>query len=139
MKVQSFQQMLAEYGITELESDDKGSREEMLVKYPYSVILEGGYMELDNLNKWIEINLRQDSINWLFYGKISYDYGFAEYFFNSELQAIEVARVIPHIYTIYPHANPPNLTMKSIGYNENIVYNPQDKSAIVFWSESSEK
>jgi hypothetical protein len=57
MKLQSFQKMLLEYGIIELESDDKVSRDEMLLVHTYSVILEGEVMELDSLNKWIEINL----------------------------------------------------------------------------------
>jgi hypothetical protein len=139
MKLQSFQQMLLEYEITQLEVDDENSRVEMLLKYPYSVILEGGYLELDNLNKWIEINIGSDSIKWLVYGKTGYDYGFAEYFFANEIDAKRVTEVIPHIYTIYSNSYPPNRTVKSNGYDEDIVYDPQDKNAIVFGPEKSEK
>jgi hypothetical protein len=57
MKLQSLPQMLLEYRISELESHDKISRDEMLLVHPYSVILEGDYLELDSLNQWIEVNL----------------------------------------------------------------------------------
>jgi hypothetical protein len=132
MKLQSFQQMLLEYEVTQLEANYENERKEMLISYPISVILEGGYLELDNLNKWIAINIGPDSIRWLFYGKTGYDYGFAEYFFADEVRAKKVATVVPHIYTIYPKSYPPNLTVKSNGYEEQIAYDPQDKNAIVF-------
>jgi hypothetical protein len=132
MKLQSFQQMLLEYGITGLESDDKSSRDEMLLLHPHSVILEGGYLELDTLNQWLEVNLGHDSIKWLFYGKTGYDYGFAEYFFTNELDAHKVSRVIPNVYTVYPDSYPPNEISKSNGYDEHIMYDPADKDAIIF-------
>ncbi|WP_431213032.1 hypothetical protein ACQ86N_46625 [Puia sp. P3] len=130
MKLQSYQQMLSEYGILQLEADDETSRKEMLEMRRYSVILEGGFMEFDNLNKWIRINLAPEPIIWLFYSKIAYDYGFAEYFFANESEARAVAEIIPRIYTVYPHSNPPNLTVKSNGYNEDVAYDPNDGSAI---------
>lgn len=66
MKLQSFENMLMEYGITELEPDDLERRNEMFLIYKYSVILEGGFMELDNLEKWIAINFGRGKINTFF-------------------------------------------------------------------------
>ena len=123
--------MLLEYGITELDADKNRDRNEMLLNYPCSVILEGGYLELDSLNRWIEINLGPESIKWLAYGKTGYDYGFAEYFFSDEFDAAKIARVAPNIYTIYPNSYPPDLTARSNGYAEEIIYDPNDKEAIL--------
>lgn len=130
--------MLSEYGITELEFSDNTSRDELLSVYPYTVILEGGFMEFDSLNKWIEINLGSDSIQWLVYGKTGYDYGFAEYFFRNEFVAQKVSKVVSNIYTVYPNSYPPNRTTKSNGYDQEIIYNSMDKNAIIFRSESND-
>lgn len=131
MKLQSFEQMLLEYGIAELDAGNKRDRNAMLTVNPYSVILEGGYLELDSLNRWIENNLGPECIKWLLYGKTGYDYGFAEYFFNDEFDAAKIARVAPNIYTIYPNSYPPNLIARSNGYTEEIVYDPDDRNAIL--------
>lgn len=139
MKLQTFQQMLSAYGISELETDEGNEREEMLVMYPYSVLLEGGFMEFDSLEKWIKTNIGSELIKWIVYGKTGYDYAFAEYFFVDELHAKEITAVVPHIYTIYPNSYPPNHTSKSNGYDEDIVYDPRDKNAIVFGPEKSEE
>jgi hypothetical protein len=48
MRIHSFQQMLSEYSIDQLEMDDGNNREEMLVTHRYSVIIEGGFMEFDS-------------------------------------------------------------------------------------------
>lgn len=137
MRVQAYRQMLAEYGIEELNSDDKSEREEMLGTYPYSVILEGEFMELDNLNKWIEVHIGPETIKYLFYGKVGYNYVFAEYFFADKPHAEGLAEVIPHIYTLYPHSLTPDKAVRSNGYEELVMYDPQDKSAIVFYQSVS--
>lgn len=139
MRVHTYQQMLAEYEITELEPDDKYSREEMLVQFPYSVILEGGFMELDNLDKWIVLHIGSDLIKSLLYGKTGYNYCFAEYFFAEESHAMEVSKVISHIYTYYPYSTKPDQAVRSNGYNDEVVYDPRDQQAIIFRSETDEK
>jgi len=103
----------------------------MLIEQPYSVILEGGYLELDSLNKWIDVNLSYDPIKWLFYGKTGYDYGFAEYFFSEESNAQDVSKIVSNIYTIFPNSYPPNQISRSNGYDKEIVYDPSDKDAII--------
>ena len=125
MRIQSFQQMLSEYSIDQLETDDGNSRKEMLIIHRYSVIVEGGFMEFDSLDKWIDANIGPESINRLFYGKTAYDFGFAEYFFIEELHAKTVTEIVPRIYTVHPHSYPPNLTDKSNGYDEHIVFDPR--------------
>ncbi|SEW51578.1 hypothetical protein [Chitinophaga arvensicola] len=130
MRIKSFQEMLLEYNISELEPDDNTERKEMLSKYDNSVILEGGFMEFENLDKWIRITLGKNNIMYIFYGKTGYDYGFAEYFFDDAREAQEVTRAIPNIYTLYPKSYKPNHICKSDGYDEEVAYDPENKDAI---------
>jgi len=135
MKVRSFQEMLIEYNITDLDSDDKKEREKTLSKLKYSVIVEGEWTEFDNLDKWVKNNLNIDTITDLFYGKTDYDYGFREIFFEREECATKLTNVIPNIYTIYPKSNIPNDICKSDGYQKSVNYDPVFKDAIVFHAE----
>ncbi len=57
----------------------------MLSKYAYSIIIEGGFLEFDSLNKWVQINIGQNVIGDLMYDKADYNYGFMEIFFNEKL------------------------------------------------------
>ena len=132
MRLRSFEEMLSEYNIPELESDDKMSRAERLSQHKYSIIVEGDFLEFDNLELWIKTNLRLDSIDWLFYGKIGYDFGFAEYFFEKENQALEVARVVPNVYTTFGYWLRPNRICKSDGFDTWVDLDPANKDAIVF-------
>ncbi len=134
MRVQTFEQMMSEYGITELDADHEISRDNALMVCPYTVIVEGDFMEFDNLNIWIGTYLGTDKLYSLFYYKTGYNFGFTEYFFTDGTDAIKVAEVVPHIYTRYPQPNPPDLTIKSNGYNEQVAYDPQDQLAIVLES-----
>lgn len=131
MRIRSFQEMLLEYNIPELEPDDKLERNKMLSKHSYSIILEGEYMELDNLAKWITINVGKDAIRFLFYGKVGYNYCFGEYFFDNEKQVLEVAKAIPNIYTLYPASIKRNHICKSDGYEVEVGYEPENKDAIL--------
>lgn len=122
--------MLWVYGISALEPEYNADRREMLSKYEYTVILEGEFMEFDNLEKWIKIHLNKHTIISLFYGKIEYDYGFAEYFFDNQKQALEATKAIPNIYTLYPASYKPNHICKSDGYDKQVEYSPEDMEAI---------
>jgi hypothetical protein len=130
VKISSFQEMLLEYGISELDPDYNIERMEMLSMYKYTVILEGEFMELDNLEKWIKINLGKNTVISLFYGKTGYNYGFSEYFFDDQQQAWEATKAIPNIYTLYPASYKPNHICKSDGYGKEVEYNAEDKDAI---------
>ena len=123
--------MLLEYNIPELESDDKMSRAERLSQHKYSIIVEGGFMEFDNLELWMKTNFRVHSADWLFYGKIGYDFGFAEYFFNEEAHALEAARAVPNVYTTFAYWLRPNRICKSDGLDNWVDYDPTNKDAMV--------
>jgi hypothetical protein len=131
MRVHSYQAMLAVYETHSLEDDEELFRNSKLEEYPYSVIVEGGYMELESLEKWMNVFLGSVSVEWTAYSKIGYDFCFAEYFFKDELNAKSVENVIPHIYTTYPLASPPR-AIKSNGYDEIVNYDPKDPYAILF-------
>lgn len=53
MRVISFEQLLSRYSPAELRDGSETSRNEMLAKYPFSVLVEGAYFETDSLEKWI--------------------------------------------------------------------------------------
>jgi len=134
MKIRSFEEMLLEYQIPELEPDnDERERYKMLSLFKYSVILEGEFMEFENLDKWIKIYIDEDAVNSLFYGKTGYNYGFIEYFFDNETKLSEIIKVIPNIYTLYPNANPRECVGKSDGYDSWIDYNSEDKNAVLVY------
>lgn len=113
MRVHSYSTMLATYGIQELEEDELTEREEMLAKFKFSVIVEGDFLEYDTVEKWIKLNLNTSNISFVFYGKIDYNFGFIEYFFDSEIDCERLKKEIPNIYTIYPNGS----HSKSDGYD----------------------
>jgi len=132
MRVQSFSEMLLEYGISKLDFDEELSRQEMLAILPFSIIIEGGHMELENFEKWLSMTFSQDAVNYLFYSKTGYDFCFAEYFFDDEKSMIKSTQVIPRIYTQYPHSLTPDKALRSIGYDNEETADPKDKTAIIF-------
>ena len=102
MLVRSYKEMLKEYKIEDLISDDKEERIKLLIENKYSVIFEGDFLELDNAEKWVQQNFNKNSVTYLFYGKLGYDYGFFEFFFNEQKHALEFAQVVPNLFTAYP-------------------------------------
>ena len=101
-------------------------------QHNYSIIIEGGWEELENLEKWIIQNMDKFQTAKIWYGKTNYDFGFVEYFLKNGDNANELSKVIPLIYTTYPHSNPPGLICKSDGENKRVLYNPEDTAAVVF-------
>ena len=116
MLIRSYQEMLKEYDIKDLVSDDKEERTKMLSENKYSVIFEGDFLEFDNAEKWVQENLNNNPVAFLFYGKLGYDYGIFEFFFNEQKYAFEFAQAIPNIFTSYPNGK----TFKTNGYNDQI-------------------
>jgi hypothetical protein len=114
MRINTFQNMLTEYG-TDIDPDDLSVRQEKLGKLKYSAIIEGNFLEYDNLEKWIEEN-NFTKIESIFYSKTGYDYGFWEYFFESESDCERFKNKIPDIYTQYPNGT----CSKSDGYGNDI-------------------
>ena len=116
MTIRSFEEMLEEYHIEDLDSDDKEERTKMLSLYKHSVIFEGDFLEIDNIQKWILQHLEINSAPYLFYGKLGYDYGFFEFFFPSQTLANKFAEATPTIFTTYPNGK----TLKTAGLGKFI-------------------
>lgn len=139
MKVQSFEYMQTCYGGNRpLDLDDLLEREKLLTKYKYTVIVEGEYMEYDNLNKWIKQHIQTDAIDEIYYGKIAYNYGFVEFFLAENIDEEKLRLVVPDIYTTYPLANLHGKICKSDDSDKDIEYNPTDTNAIVYPADEKE-
>jgi hypothetical protein len=136
MRVISFIEMLQAYEKTELDQDDQVARKEMLLKLPFSFIVEGGYKEQENLEKWIKSKIGNDKVVFLYYGKIGYDFGNAEYFFEHEDEAMKVREIVPDIYTLYPHSRTPAKAFRTIGFENEVELDPNNKKAIIFVPDS---
>ncbi len=135
MRVQTFDEFLNEYdpkfGGRGLDADDVNERNVLLLTHQYSVIVEGDFRELEHLEKWIKINIHENSLPQIWYGKTDYDYGFVEYFLNEEKDVNALCLIVPNIYTEYPYSNPPRIT-KTNGSLAEIIYESQNKEAVVF-------
>lgn len=120
MLLRSFDEMLTAYGIDELEKSDQADRLNMLIQFPYPVLFEGSYCEYDGIQNWYSQNIQTYSIPFLFYGKLDYDYGFFELFFDDAAIAQRIAELIPGFYSIYPNGK----RMRTAGYEMLIELNP---------------
>jgi hypothetical protein len=116
MKMHSYQDMLNEYGSTDIDSYDLDDRQEKLSRLKYSLIIEGDFLEYENAEKWIRDNLNIAAIEFVFYGKTGYNYGFMEYFFSNESDFERFKNTIPNIYTEYPNGT----CSKSDGYDKHV-------------------
>jgi hypothetical protein len=117
MLLRSFDEMLTAYGIDELEKSDQADRSGMLMLCPYAVLFEGSYDEYYGIQNWYNQNIRVYSIPFFFYGKLDYDYGFFEFFFDDPAIAQRIAELIPGFYSIYPNGK----RMRTAGYDTLIV------------------
>ena len=106
---------------------------------PFSVIFEGTHLELDSLDEWIKTNLIGSNFDFLYYSKTDYDYGFAEYFGASEANIIELTKIIPNIYTIFPDSLEPNVACKTFGSGNWIEYSPQAVDGIIMRLKKNKK
>ncbi len=103
MLVHSYKEMLEVYNIKDLPPDDNEERIKMLSAYTRSVIFEGSFLEYDNAEKWVKENIDDSPVNFLFYGKLGYDYGFFEISFKEESHAKKLSQVIPTLFTTFPN------------------------------------
>ena len=132
MRTQTYEQMLPEYDFQDgLDPDDAEEREKLLLQYPYSVIVEGAFMEIDSLQRWIDEHLPTPPPS-MFYSKTGYDFGFWEFFSADPDIARRLGEVVPLIYTVFPMAFPSPLTVRTNSYDEWIDHDPQDPTAIVY-------
>ncbi len=112
MLLRPFEEMLTAYGIDELEKSDQTDRLNILIQFPYPVLFEGLYCEYDGIQNWYSQNIRTSPIPFLFYGKLDYDYGFFELFFNDPAVAQRISALIPQFYSIFPNGK----RMRTAGY-----------------------
>ena len=92
------------WGETDWAEDYQMDRERLLAHFSYSVVVEGGYEEDDNLKEWMQENFCDASKGvWdsLWYGKCDYNYGYWEYFFSSEADLQRFIQKLPSIYGSY--------------------------------------
>lgn len=140
MRVRTHEELLKEYdpklGGRGLDADDVNERDVLLLNHQYSVIVEGDFRELENLEKWIKTNIDENSLPQIWYGKTDYDYGFVEYFLKEEKDATALHLIVPNIYTEYLYANPPRIS-KTNGAQAEIIYDSQNKEAVVFRNEKN--
>jgi uncharacterized radical SAM superfamily protein len=114
-----------------LDASDLEFRKKLQKIYKCSIIVEGGDNEIQNLLKWIKTNLGE-SLEDIFYGKIDYNFHFAEFFLNSEIDLESIIKVIPKIYTTYQNSHPPGRILKSDGSLVDVEYRISDIEAIIF-------
>jgi hypothetical protein len=126
MRNSTYQEMLIEYGndldIYAVE------RNQFLIKNSYSIILEGEFLELENLEKWINKNIILESPASIYYDKVDYNYCFVEYFFFKKNNVIETEKVISKIFTTYASSK----TLRTNGKSDDVEYNSEILNAIVF-------
>ncbi len=124
MRIENFENMLKEYGASGIDAQDQAERLELLSKYKYSKIVEGDFDELENADKWIQLNIGEDQIRNLYYGKTGYDFGFCEYFFLNEDHALHFEQAIPNIYTLYA-----NGYSRTNGYEDIVRYRSENTAS----------
>lgn len=116
MKISSFPEMMHEYEVRPIGSDDLEEREKLLLSYKYTVIFEADFLEFDSLQLWIKENIDSNPIVYLFYGKLGYDYGYFEVFLNEQGDLDKLIKIIPTLFTTYPNGR----TSRTNGYNREI-------------------
>jgi hypothetical protein len=79
-------------------------RNVFLVRLPYSVQVATTSLEMDFAEKWLLEKCGEKGVNWerFFYGKIHYNFGYAEYFFQNELDSTSFINEIPKIFAVFP-------------------------------------
>ena len=83
----------------------KNQRTEKLNTHPFSVIVEGAFPELDMAEKWLQDFIGPDTDDiWkkMWFGKITYDYGFMEFYFKDNSSLNKFSSEIPSFYGTGP-------------------------------------
>ncbi len=98
-------------------------RSTLSAQFPFSVLIEGDFVECEKASEWCESNIHKLTTNleqnkWgeTFYGKESYDYGVWEFFFEEERKCLEFKKLIPAIYATTPDGR----RYKTKGWEEEI-------------------
>ncbi|MBF4466104.1 hypothetical protein [Flavobacterium sp. LC2016-12] len=129
MRNSSYQEILIKYG-NELDSY-RNEREYLLSKYKHSIILEGEFTELENLEKWAKKNLNIETLESIYFNKTDYNYCFAEYFFSTESEALKMQDVIPKIFSTYANVYSSPRIFRTNGNGESIEYKSNMLNVII--------
>jgi hypothetical protein len=116
MKISTFSEMIQEYEVRPIDSDDLQERDKLLGTHKYAIIFEAEFLEFETLEQWIKANITEESLTFLFYGKLDYDYGFFELFVDNKSHFEKIETIIPTLYTTYPNGE----TLKTNGYKDFI-------------------
>ncbi len=116
MRLSTYSEMVHEYKVRPIDSDDLEEREKLILRNKHSIIFEGDFLEFDNLELWVKQNVSTDPIVFLFYGKLAYDYGYFEVFTNEQSYFDKLTAIIPTLFTTYPSGK----TSKTNGYDQEI-------------------
>jgi hypothetical protein len=130
MRIRNYDQLILDYGLF-LESESIECREMNIQKFRYSIIVEGNYHEIENIESWIKTNFNETEFEKIGYGKIAYDHGYVEYFFDNDKLFFKLEKVVPKIYTTYRNAIPKEIISKSEGWDNQIIYDSIDDEAII--------
>src|ERR1051326_8936092 len=78
----------------------KEERNAWLAQFPHSVVVATSYLEMDYAKGWLSEKRGPEGIEWkvYFYYKQSYDFGYAEYFFQDEQISNLFKNEIPNFY-----------------------------------------
>lgn len=129
--------MLLEYGINQLDPDDESERQEKLTTLPFSVIVEGSHDELESLEKWMGLTFDKEAVSYLYHGKTGYDFGFAEYFFDDVVKKSTIVDAVPRMYLVWPDPPKPDKVWRSLGYYDEEIADPNDKTAIILYLDTN--
>jgi hypothetical protein len=103
MRVSDFPQMVKDYEVRTMDTDELTKRNTLLGQGKYSVIFEGDFLETDSVRSWLKQETGIEEPCFIFYGKLGYDYGYFEFFFSSENEATSLAEVLQNMFTRYPN------------------------------------
>lgn len=129
MRNSSCQEILMKYG-NELDSY-RNERAYLLSKYKHSIILEGEFTELENLEKWGKKNLNIERLESIYFNKTDYNYCFVEYFFSTESEALKMQDVIPKIFSTYANVHSAPRIFRTNGNGESIEYKSNMLNVII--------
>ena len=107
MRIVTLEALVDAYeGDEDWETEYQIEREELIVRYPYSVVVEGAFLEYNSLKHWTDEQFGpENSPVWtsLWYGKTDYDYGYREYFFSRQADLQLLIQHIPLVHGIFAH------------------------------------
>jgi hypothetical protein len=81
----------------------KDERRAWLAQFPHSIVVATSYLEMEYVQSWLSEKSMHEGVKWkvYFYYKESYDFGYAEYFFQDEQVYHLFKNEIPNFYGVF--------------------------------------